>query len=277
MRVTGADYGVSLSGHSHYTLAGSTPTTLSWSALSAVVDTGIAAGTWPDHPGDPTAEPIWLFVVPAGIAIDSFDAAHSAIALDGGHRILAYAHARTPPQTSDLEIAISHEVIEALTDPLVSSGPAWLGTGLFEAFSGAGEDEVADVCVDRYVEAGHTLATAWSNSQSLAGHSPCQPMAPGTFVGMQGPSGPLLAAPGSYFDVPLIAIGDDPTTAFGLTIVGAVGPLAPSLDRTIVHVGDTSHLTINVPPDVPGPYYLRIDSTVGTNLVSTWPIELVPY
>ena len=65
---------------------------------------------------------------------------------DGGAWVAAYITQFGTPQASDYEDLISHEVIEALTDPYIESAPALIQLPLDGIWGSS--VEVADLCGD---------------------------------------------------------------------------------------------------------------------------------
>ena len=275
----GSEYGVGLRGHSHFTIAGPTPASLHWADMDAVVDDGIASGRWPASPGGDGIDTIWMFFVPPDTNTD-WDAAHSVVLHGATPRVLAVVVV-LPPDNASMEWAASHETIEALTDPLFATAPAYMGGTPFEVttYFGPLATEVADVCLGSVMEGGFTLTRSWSNAASLAGRSPCQPWRDGSYVGVEGPTDAVYVPQESTVTIMLDAVGDDPTAEFDVAITeGSDGPLVPSLGAFHVHVGDVVRLTLHVPTTMaPGPWGIRIDSRVGTTTVSACPIRVIPF
>ncbi len=102
-----------------------------------------------------------------------------------------------------VEVAASHEIVEATTDPFSDSWTLY-GTGNPWAYLGG---EVGDMCASltsNFVDPnnGFVGQYIWSNSDAAAGHVPCQPWPAGTpYVSLVGPSGLVAAAPGSVASI----------------------------------------------------------------------------
>ena len=86
-----------------------------------------------------------------------------------------------------LTLALSHELVEAVTDPFVNSNPAYTGIDPDHilwaiAISGA---EVADLCENEQpvslvpADIGYPVQRIWSNVGAKAGTGPCVPVPPG--------------------------------------------------------------------------------------------------
>jgi hypothetical protein len=177
-----------------------------------------------------------------------------------------------------IEIEISHETIEAPTDPMVGMARAWWGTGLFcdltDGCTFFHETEVADLCVGAVTESAFTLARVWSNSASAAGRDPCQPPLSIGFGCVQGPTAPIVANRGRSFDVALIGVADTAALAFDVTVTS--GDLGASLDQHTLHAGDTVHLHLDVPVDysAPWPLAVTVQCSIGGTPVGSWPVEI---
>jgi hypothetical protein len=167
--------------------------------------------------------------------------------------------------------SLSHELVEAATDPLITSAPAWMLTDMdhviWEAFPGS---EIGDMCeispqsFDRLVGAFY-VQRFWSNAAAAKGEDPCTPaVAQPYFVAApvldedvtitngattdttKGVSVPLGET--RTIDVVLHATGPAPAwnvAAFDTSWVkGTSQELVLKLDKTTGHDGDVVHLTI---------------------------------
>lgn len=81
-----------------------------------------------------------------------------------------------------ISVALSHELVEAATDPFTGSGSAYAQTDdAHAAFTIVTEGEVADMCEfddDQYLTMpgiSHKVQRSWSNAAAKAGHEPCLP------------------------------------------------------------------------------------------------------
>jgi hypothetical protein len=147
----------------------------------------------------PTAGTTYLINYPAGTKVTAngvqcseFDGYHSDLQNASGTETLSYA---VIPHCTDMgssyldtfTTTVSHEAIEAATDPYPDYAPAWSQADdahLFfdEANTGS---EIADMC-ENDPEADQEFAgfpfkvqRVWSNKAALAGHDPCVPEIPG--------------------------------------------------------------------------------------------------
>jgi hypothetical protein len=202
----GYNIGAATSG-GHYVL----PDTVSNTSLDddqgqvgSLVTAAITSGALPV----PDANTIFVLFFPStttltvegGQSCSSFGAYHNSAQLttDGGMQNVIYAVIANCPAmgATDQTVAettddVSHEVIEASTDPLVGSGLlTWYGYNnawfRLPAAPGSpaqpGQGEVADVCQSRgtFTDAmRNVLARSWVNEKAKASSDPCQPEAPG--------------------------------------------------------------------------------------------------
>ena len=151
------------------------------------------------------ANPLWgaadpnthyLFVFPAGTTVDSdgpccgpgYDAYHGEAVVAGvsiSYSVVCECPGYDGPALDLLQsttAAISHELVEATTDPFTDSNPAYTQTddahAVWTLVTGG---EAADLCeylVDPYLQpAGlsYTVQRSWSNAAAAAGDDPCVP------------------------------------------------------------------------------------------------------
>jgi hypothetical protein len=83
----------------------------------------------------------------------------------------------------EVTVTISHELIEASTDPKVVTNPAWESTDSDQlAWSREAGAEVGDMCEwtpsaqQPDVDGAYMVQRIWSNKSALAGHDPCVPV-----------------------------------------------------------------------------------------------------
>jgi hypothetical protein len=122
-----------------------------------------------------------------------FGGYHNSMSYQGVTFSIAVISECLPPQGSNLSpvqyltFAASHEIIEAATDPFLTST-----SGFYLNFNDANVipwnnlagGEVADMCQDltglnqdQAGEGGFVVQRSWSNAQAAAGHDPCVPAA----------------------------------------------------------------------------------------------------
>jgi len=171
--------------------------------VGTIVTEAITSGALPT----PDANTIFVLYFPSTTTITiqggqnctSFGAYHNAVDLttDGGTVPVVYAviaNCPEPPATDQTMAAttddVSHEIIEASTDPGVGTDPTWCGfnNAWFRNPVAPGSPpqpallEVADVCQSSRTVTdsfGNVLARAWVNAAAMASTDPCQPEEPG--------------------------------------------------------------------------------------------------
>jgi hypothetical protein len=186
------------------------PVELGEAAAASYQDTDIeawlAAKLNADDPAFPAPDENTIYALhfPASTTISSggsstscqdFGGYHSNIALDAAHGSMNIAYAVIPqcPSFDGLTVlegmtgAESHELLEAATDPLPMSDPAYAEVDeqhLYWLFA-LGGGETGDMCAQnpgafaQFPELGYTVQRTWSNKAAAAGHDPCVPALPG--------------------------------------------------------------------------------------------------
>jgi len=184
-----------------------------------------------------------------------------------------------------ISASLSHELVEAATDPFLAQSPAWAFTDvdhlIWSFVPGA---EVADMCdlepqSFQPLVGNHMVQRSWSNASALAGHDPCVPaLSQPYFV-----AAPVLTAKQQITfqsqvattDGVQIAVGDTKTIAVQLFSdaptsdwsVGAIDVNDPpgftfAWDRQTGNNGDTLHLTITRTLGTSSEF--AVTSTMGT-------------
>jgi hypothetical protein len=145
--------------------------------------------------GTPDANTIYAIVYPLGMSITMSGqslcsvtpAYHSEVQLASGVRIPYAAMARCDPflglsGIDYVTAGLSHELVEAATDPFPNSGPAYYSpANQYNAWAIVTGGELADMCTllsDVYFKpAGlpYMVQRSWSNQAAAAGHDPCVP------------------------------------------------------------------------------------------------------
>lgn len=237
--------------------------------------------------GAPDASVIYLFVLPPGTVVNAggaccqdYDGYHDETTL--GSTTVPYAVVCSCPGfdgagVSDLQqitVAMSHELIEAATDPFVRSNPAFYQTDdQNPAWTLATGGEAADMCElddgSFVVPKGshYMVQKSWSNIAAREGRWPCLPATsaspyfaaapvlteqitvsgwPGKLQGGVVPNGQSRV-----FDVKLWAEGplEGPieVSAFDISeYFGGKSHLSLSLDKPSGQSGDTLHLTVTL-------------------------------
>ena len=188
-----------------------------------------------------------------------------------------------------ISASLSHELVEAVTDPFLDSAPAWAFTDvdhlIWSYVPGA---EVADLCdlepqSFQPLVGSYFVQRSWSNTSALAGHDPCVPvLAQPYFV-----AAPVLTAKQQItFQSQVmttngvqIAVGDTKTIAVQLFsdaptsdwTVDAIDVKQPAgftfaWDRQTGNNGDTLHLTITRTSGTSSEFAIESHMGTSTNL-----------
>jgi hypothetical protein len=196
--------------------------------------------------------------------------------------------------------AISHELVEAATDPQNPGKLAWAGiVPVTTPWSTAGNgSELGDMCQDLasswYAPAdlGYMIQRSWSNAAMLAFHDPCVPHPPGDdvyFAGVPVADDTFDADDGTHMLGTEIPVGSSNTVTIEFASDGPTGgpwtiaatennirtaqTLMFNFDRTTGENGNVVHLTISSlrrPPN--GIALYRITSTLGTRTTTWWAV-----
>ncbi len=184
-----------------------------------------------------------------------------------------------------LSASLSHELIEAATDPFLQTAPGWAFTDvdhlIWNYVPGA---EVADMCdlepqsFQRLVGS-YVVQRSWSNASALAGHDPCVPVlaqpyfnaAPVltvkqniTFQSQVQTTNGLQLALGESKTIAVQLFSDAPTSDWSVDAVDTTQPpgFSFSWDAQTGNNGDTLHLTITRTAASASEF--AIESTAGT-------------
>lgn len=167
--------------------------------------------------------------------------------------------------------ATSHELVEAVTDPLFVTSPAYSSVDDAHAFwmELTGGGEIADLCafdaanLIRPADVGYAVQRTWSNAAAAAGHDPCVPARGGAYFNVVGEAPDVFydptvgvavngvaIPPGQARTIALHLYSDAPTEAWK---VKPVDPYAAAGEGEMVRMtldadtgknGDVLHLTI---------------------------------
>lgn len=267
------------------------PATISSSALAEALGASTGEGA-PWGPID--ADTVFVFLLPEGTIIEAegpccldFDGFHDEASVNGvdvPYAVVCSCPGFDGPDITDVQqitVAMSHEIVEASTNPHVWTNPAFAQTDdasmIWTLVAGG---EVADLCTfdpDAYaIPDGSTFMVqrSWSNAAAKAGKDPCLPAPAGTFAG----AAPVMTDAITLKDVPFttkgvkIPIGQsrtidvqlwsDPPTDEPWDVeavdfnhfFGGPANLSLSLDKSRGADGDVLHLTIQA---------LSKDATLG--------------
>jgi hypothetical protein len=201
-------------------------------------------------------------------------------------------------------VTVSHEIIEAATDPHPSDVPTWYGYD--DAWWSPGGGEVGDVCEGRgSVTSGtYKVTRAWVNKAAAASHDGCQPEAPGevyyaaavptqVVTGLTDPTGGpnydsdgfMLVSRGETKTVDVVVFSEGPLPNDVSLIVGSqpqnatdptqLNPIATGVTATLSpttgHNGTHVTLTIQVASTVaPGDYPYLVRSILSSTDYHSW-------
>jgi hypothetical protein len=221
LATVGADYGVGHGGHlAKVRLLESAPAAMSDSDLEVFVASHVAGGTLPA----PTTDIVYALYFPETTSLTlgseqgclDFSGYHSEAEVNG-QAVSFAAIGRCATYwpgldvTQNVERTASHELIEAATNPLPRSAPAYdvpSSTGLSPALAlreAVGEGEVGDACTGSQVEleAGFVAQRIWSNSAAAAGADPCLPAAAAPYFSVTSTQAWFAIQPGQAVEIPL--------------------------------------------------------------------------
>lgn len=185
----------------HFSITTPPPATFNAQDIDSWVSTNISNGTWPaSTPNtiyavytDPTTD--LVFGDPdGGMTVDAcqFLGGYHDETMTGSYVYAILPQCKQFTKT-DIEIAASHELNEAATDPHPNSNPAWYGFDpdhlaweFFQQF----QDELGDACeffpwsndyTDTETNFMFAAQLQWSNAAAKAGHNPCVPEPSGPY------------------------------------------------------------------------------------------------
>ena len=160
--------------------------------------------------------------------------------------------------------ALSHELIEAATDPHPESKPGWVGVDDADAvWDFTPGPELGDMC--EYVAAAYqrlvgeyVVQRTWSNASAAAGHDPCVP----AFIA------PYVAAAPALDVITFAFPGGGSTKTRGIAVPNGESRTvdvqlfsdATSLDWTVA-VQDVASIVMHLPAELD----VSLDNTLGTN------------
>jgi hypothetical protein len=240
---------------------------------------GYLDGTHAGWPTTVTPNTVFAIFYPAATTIDDPIFGTSCNAFNGFHNEgtanpnLVYIVIPRCPTAGTLTgldgwtVSLSHEIVEAATDPLLNTTPAWAYTDaahLIWSFEPGAE--IADMCslepqAAQLLVGPYMVQRPWSNASASAGHDPCVPplsqpyfnaapvLADNVNIAFQmqyiqttGISVPL----GMSRTIPVQLFSDAPTADWSVQAIDTSQPtgLTFSWDAQTGNNGDTLHLTI---------------------------------
>lgn len=157
----------------------------------------LAANTGPGKPWGPLdRSTIYTFLIPGNTSFTDSQGGSCCSWYGGFHNEatiqnegIVYSIICECQGLDDTTITISHELIEAATDPYVNSAPAYeMPDQEHAAWTLLTSGEVGDMCeyeMDAYFTPGdmsYAVQRTWSNAAAKAGHDPCVPAANEPYV-----------------------------------------------------------------------------------------------
>jgi hypothetical protein len=257
------EYGIGNATAQFVTLTDSPPTSASFAdnPFPAYLDSHFATdpNLPPDAPGN-----IYVLVMPASwadtsIFCSSLSGFHDHYTSATGHVPLYAVIGDCAGTTQSIEVTISHEVVEASTDPLTTSWVFTNGDQPWFYLTG----ELADMCESNstvYTQGQFSGQLIWSNAAAADGGVPCQPWPAGqTYLSIVAPltmataplggsanltltgwaSGPFSGSFQLFFD-PLLAVPNDGGYIYNFD-------LNPSITNQDLMPGGSATLTLSVP------------------------------
>ncbi len=255
------------------------PVSVTNSEIERFLSRGVADHTLP-QPASGLADAVYIVFYPevTTITLDVLGQSSTSCAEFGGYhetfvtggQTVAYAAIPTcaspPPGLTMLEsiqVATSHELIEAATDAHPLADAAWaLGpetTSGWIVFGG----EVADLCVDvDWRDATHIATRVWSNTRAAAGLDPCVPTETSRpyFNVSTTPDEARAVMPGQTVTFPIIGWSSAPVSNWTVSAYAGIGNMMPSVRVTPgrMNNGVTGTVTVNIPADAPSGSYAGI-------------------
>jgi hypothetical protein len=292
LQIVGADYGVGLGTHQKVELPQDAPGKMTDAELVKSVWQWIGNGTLPSDP-----QAFYMIYFPSGTMFDASPLLVGILCQSigayhwnarQGNAALAYGvYVDCGPNWDPLTQAVSHELVEAATDPFgdyhdgyfvdVQSPNMWIAEDGFYA-------EAADLCEGDIITVrpgNWVLATSWSNSAAAAGSPPCVPVAKGVDYYNVSPSPatlPTLAA-GATTTFTLTGWSTAPRTDWQLTAVAAsrsdlqLADLKPTFAATSINNGRTTKLTLTVPATAKSGQLGAVDVVSGP--ARFWPVGFI--
>lgn len=251
-------------------LAQTAPTTITNRDLEQFLGRSIADHSLP-QPATGLADAVYIVFFPESTTITlELDGQVSTSCLEfggyhetftAGSQTVAYAAIPTcasgSPGLTTLEtvqVATSHELIEAATDAHPLAMPAFqMGPDTTSGWVVLG-GEVADLCLDAdWRDATHIATRVWSNSRAALGQDPCIPTdttRPYYNVSTS-PDEIRSVSPGETVTFPIVGWSTTPVPSWTVNAYAGLGTLTPSttVSPARMNNGVTGTVTVNIPRD----------------------------
>jgi hypothetical protein len=283
LTTVGAEYGIGAGSIlANVERTDAAPDAITGAEIEALLAAGIADHTLPTPPDGSFDEVLYLLYFPRHTTITDDSLGMSCVTYGGYHYEVdngghPFAYAVIPscdsfqPSLTSLEFeeaTVSHEVVEAATDRLPQSDPAWefpRSSFSFSPWLFIGP-ELGDLCAvrvgaDASVREGGFVATRiWSNAAASSNdRDPCIPADPTVpyYAVSISPAAAVGVAAGASTTFALDAWSTAPVDDFRLYAAPSGGTFTPeiALDLTTVNNGDHATLTVSVPVGTPSDAY----------------------
>jgi hypothetical protein len=274
------------------------------SGLKTFIDGYITNKTLPA----PTANTLYMIYFPSTTTV-TLDGAQSCMQFGGYHNAatassngVTYAYAIMPRCSSDigeLTLSASHELIEAATDPFISSNPSnpYSGYGsMSSAWDVLAGGEVGDRCFNmladpqesEYTESGFTVQRSFSNVAAKGSHDPCVPAPSPTtqpYFNIAPRGGDVInLAVGAKTTIEVDAFSDAPMgmIQFGVqevtqyTMGGGSNVLALSADQSELAIGGKANVTITLNSSPQSGFATFVLVGQSGQTMHYWPIVVQP-
>jgi len=295
LKTVGADYGIQSATHvKKLVLTQTAGASVKDADIQSLIASKIADGSVPS-----TSQTLYLIYYPPNTVVHSaFGDADTCVTVgnaaiggyhwEGKSGATAFAYAVVPTckneAVADIQASASHELIEAATDPLPNTKPAWVLTDTTNPWSVL-DGEVADFCeLLTATEGNYSVQQVWSNSAAKANdRDPCIPSPSEPFYNATATPGAVqMVAAGQSFTFDVKGWSSAPTTPWMISADAISSPLdagasfdpKPMLDTTMMQAGQLAHLTITVPAGTASKASAVIFLTSSRSLTdfSIWPV-----
>ncbi len=294
---TGADYGIGTGMIvQNVVIPTPAPDTITSTELETDIVREINAGTVPSPSDGNFANYLYMVFYPAHTTITetvpgyprpmtscrSYGGYHDAVDMGAYH----FAYAVIPDcgagggltDADGISVAASHELIEAASDALPLSHPAYvLSIADQPAWNLLSGPEIGDLCDQLNVRrGGYLLQRVWSNSAAAANLDPCVP-APNTTVGFNVSTSDnvIQGSAGQSVTVDVWGWSTAPVPNWQVYVMPMPYTLSANLDHQTMNNGVHATLTIDIPTNANPfrPYGVVLLSTHG-NQTASWPVSI---
>jgi hypothetical protein len=255
-----AEYGIGAGAHAgSFAFATAAPAQIDFvdigKALKDAIDAGALAAPTPDR--------VYVVYTPAGTTVTQLGApscrafagthgSYPAAAATIVYAVVPRCHGAYETDQNLITLAASHEIAEAVTDP-IASDHAWFGA---DQNLGSG-GEIADACPASFASVnGYKIQRLYSTAAANADQRPCLPAPPGAMCGVWA-ADPTLHIPAGGTGQTTLSVYFTARTDPQLSVLTPLRPQVATVivpDRTrLVANGDHFPLTVAVPADAPQP------------------------